>query len=325
MDSYKGKISVIIPVYNVCNYLDRCIQSVLTQTYKDLEIILVDDGSTDESGKLCDIYKERDERIIVIHQKNQGVSCARNAGINIASGEYIGFVDADDFVKADMFEDLYKKAKEKDYDVVDCPFYDLKADELRLPGIKDVFCDRTLSKDQKEVLLLSDGYIWTKLIKSSLLSENHIRFRKNVKLEDADFLLKVMLHADYFGNISDPKYIYDNTSQSETWSVRGAASSEFDNVLSLLKEYGRVLKHDKCAKECRNAIEGAILHFYRMGIECCLDDNEETMSEENIRKLLHIRKVKNNIFAGGYDNPYFLQTANESVIGFMKWVDDLKQ
>ena len=109
MDSYKGKISVIIPVYNVCNYLDRCIQSVLTQTYKDLEIILVDDGSTDESGKLCDIYKERDERIIVIHQKNQGVSCARNAGINIASGEYIGFVDADDYIEKNMYEELSSK------------------------------------------------------------------------------------------------------------------------------------------------------------------------------------------------------------------------
>ena len=322
----KVNVSVIIPVYNAEKTLNRCKDSLFSQTLQEMEFIFIDDASADESGSLLDEYVKQDKRAKVIHSKtNGGAGGARNLGLDCAEGEYIGFVDADDFVKADMFEDLYKKAKEKDYDVVDCPFYDLKADELRLPGIKDVFCDRTLSKDQKEVLLLSDGYIWTKLIKSSLLSENHIRFRKNVKLEDADFLLKVMLHADYFGNISDPKYIYDNTSQSETWSVRGAASSEFDNVLSLLKEYGRVLKHDKCAKECRNAIEGAILHFYRMGIECCLDDNEETMSEENIRKLLHIRKVKNNIFAGGYDNPYFLQTANESVIGFMKWVDDLKQ
>jgi len=99
-------VSVIVPVYNVEKYLHRCIDSILKQTYNELEIILVDDGSTDSSGTICDQYKEIDERIIVVHQKNGGLSCARNTGISIASGEYIGFVDSDDWVHKSMIESL---------------------------------------------------------------------------------------------------------------------------------------------------------------------------------------------------------------------------
>ena len=100
-------ISVIIPVYNVEKYLRRCLDSVIAQTYQNLEIICVDDGSIDDSGKICDQYAVRDARIKVIHQENQGLSAARNRGIDAADGEYIAFVDSDDYILEDMFERLY--------------------------------------------------------------------------------------------------------------------------------------------------------------------------------------------------------------------------
>lgn len=117
------KISIIIPVYNVEEYLEECIKSIIKQTYTNLEIILIDDGSTDESGKICDEYKKKDNRITVIHQQNQGISVARNVGIELSKGEYIQFVDSDDFIKTNMVEDLYNIIKKEDVDLVSCSHY----------------------------------------------------------------------------------------------------------------------------------------------------------------------------------------------------------
>lgn len=106
MLKYK-KISVIVPVYNVANYLPKCIDSILAQTYENIEVILVDDGSTDNSGKICDEYAKKDNRIKVIHKENAGLSSARNKGIEVASGEYLAFIDSDDYISEKMFQLLY--------------------------------------------------------------------------------------------------------------------------------------------------------------------------------------------------------------------------
>lgn len=115
----EGLISVIIPVYNVEPYLERCVDSVINQTYKNLEIILVDDGSTDGSGGICDAYEKKDVRIRVIHKKNGGLSSARNSGLKIARGEYIGFVDSDDYIALDMYA-LMQRHMRADVDIVSC-------------------------------------------------------------------------------------------------------------------------------------------------------------------------------------------------------------
>lgn len=106
-------ISIIVPVYNVEKYLEMCVDSIITQTYSNLEIILVDDGSTDKSGEICDVYAEKDRRIQVIHKENGGLSDARNAGLEIACGEYIGFVDSDDYIESDMFEQMFRQCEDK--------------------------------------------------------------------------------------------------------------------------------------------------------------------------------------------------------------------
>lgn len=115
-------VSVIIPVYNVEQYLRRCIDSVLAQTYTDLEIILVDDGSPDGSGAICDEYAAKDSRIKVIHQANAGVSAARNAGMDLASGEYLAFIDSDDFIEPEMYEQMLAAAEKTGADVVECNY-----------------------------------------------------------------------------------------------------------------------------------------------------------------------------------------------------------
>lgn len=169
-------ISVIIPVYNVEKYLERCLRSVINQTYKNLEIILVDDGSTDNSGNICDVYKENDNRIKVIHKTNGGLSSARNAGLDIAGGDYIGFVDSDDWIELNMYEYLYSLLQ--DY-----------------PSAQLSQCDSIIVKNEnkkwrqpKEIIQLwnrntmlnyffrlsgekSNTSVWNKLIRKSILKD----------------------------------------------------------------------------------------------------------------------------------------------------------
>lgn len=113
-------ISIIVPVYNVEPYVSKCLESILRQTYQNIEIIIIDDGSTDGGSDICDAYAHKDKRIKVIHQSNEGVSGARNVGLRIAKGEFIGFVDSDDWIEADMYEYLLQNIQQQDADIAIC-------------------------------------------------------------------------------------------------------------------------------------------------------------------------------------------------------------
>ncbi len=116
------KLSIIVPIYNVGDYLKKCIESVLAQSFSDFELILIDDGSTDQSGEICDAYAETDQRIKVIHKPNEGVSSARNTGIRAANGSYIGFVDPDDWISQEMYQTLYDLLQKTGSDIAICKF-----------------------------------------------------------------------------------------------------------------------------------------------------------------------------------------------------------
>ena len=131
----KELISIIVPVYNVEKYLKKCVDSIVNQTYKNLEIILVDDGATDNSGKICDELVELDNRIKVYHKKNGGLSDARNYGVERATGDYIGFVDSDDYINAEMYEKLYEAIKKENVDVAECNL------KIVYPEKKELFTD----------------------------------------------------------------------------------------------------------------------------------------------------------------------------------------
>ncbi|MDR0914209.1 MAG: glycosyltransferase [Oscillospiraceae bacterium] len=191
-------ISVIIPVYNVEKYLKRCVDSVLAQTYQDFEIILVDDGSTDNGGKLCDEYAALNDRIRTIHQANGGLSAARNTGIDEANGEYISFIDSDDWIAETFLEVLYNTAVNNNADISTVRYYEIWED-----GRKEVF---TLSPENKvmpgleamELVCDNPKYIehtvCNKLFKKHLF--NQLRFKVGIVYEDWRLTYKLL----YFSN-----------------------------------------------------------------------------------------------------------------------------
>ena len=171
------KVSIIVPIYNVEKYLRQCLDSIVNQTLKDIEIILVDDGSTDSCPSICDEYASKDKRIIVIHKQNQGLGAAYNTGLDIAKGEYIGFVESDDFIELNMYEELYKKAVETGVDVVIGGFYFVN-NEVKKPETSIL---NSVNKDIFDVyscpqMLNTHSSVWSKIYKKDFLNKNNIKF-----------------------------------------------------------------------------------------------------------------------------------------------------
>ena len=183
----KPTVSIIIPVYNVEKYLDKCLDSVVNQTYTNLEIILVDDGSPDNCPAMCDAWMSRDSRINVIHQLNGGLSRARNAGLKIAAGEFIGFVDSDDWIEPEMFELLMTAIMETDADIAVCRYQQESVDSK---GIKKVVVssEKKLYSNEEALRLIIMGgsfigtVVWNKLYRKSILA--NIRFPEGKIHED---------------------------------------------------------------------------------------------------------------------------------------------
>lgn len=187
-------ISVIVPVYNVEKYLNNCVKSVLGQSYKDLEIILVDDGSTDDSGLICDFWKEKDNRINVIHKKNGGLSSARNAGLSIANGNYIMFVDSDDTIDSNMVNVMYDTITENSSDIVICDYQRIKNEKPKVCDVNN-FEIETMNYDDlwEEIFGHLNNSSCNKMYKKELM--NNISFKNGI-IHGEDLLFNL----DYLSN-----------------------------------------------------------------------------------------------------------------------------
>lgn len=179
------KISIIIPIYNVEKYIEKCLESIKEQTYKNLEIILINDGSTDESEKICKEIIKNDERFILISTANYGVSHARNIGLNRVTGNYVIFIDSDDWIEKNMIEELYNKIQEANYDMAICDYY-INDGENQIEH-NELSNDKIITK--KEIMYehlyasnLFGGYLWNKLIRKCII--NKIIFDERIKIEE---------------------------------------------------------------------------------------------------------------------------------------------
>lgn len=232
-------ISVIIPVYNAEKYLSKCIESVLSQTYRDLEIILVNDGSTDESEKILDKYRIRDSRIVVINKENGGASTARNAGLDIAQGEYIAFVDADDTISPYYFEILHNCALNDGSDFV-CYRYKDSVDVFEDYDLINSLVDERVIVDSRNVLKEYENkyysIIWgvpfNKLFHKSLFDD--IRFTEGMIYEDVEILPKLIKASHQLTILPMELYYYN---YSENSVMRSGFSEKRFNILDLWKSH----------------------------------------------------------------------------------------
>ncbi len=209
------KLSVIVPIYNVEKFLARCLDSILAQTLSDIEIICVDDGSPDNSIEILRKYSSIDKRITVIRQKNKGLGGARNTGIDAATGEYLGFVDSDDYLDSDFFEKLYNTAKRHDADIAVTGIVKHRKRSSKLYISFEEAVTYTTLNDKFSVCNCPPYFhVVNKIYRRSLFAGNHIRFKEHVYFEDIEFTSNMLLNSNTIVTVPGTfyRYIYNGES-----------------------------------------------------------------------------------------------------------------
>jgi len=277
------KISIIIPIYNVEAYLSKCIESVLAQTFSDFELILVDDGSTDSCAKICDEYAAQDTRIKVIHKENGGQSTARNMGLDIAQGRYIGFVDGDDYIAIDMYERLYTAIINYNAQISVCGRFNVNK-EATSPFF---VTDKPIIMDSKEgirrLLIYEnmDSAPWDKLFAASLF--DNIRFPSGYICEDVAVVYRLLETAKKIVHIGKPLYYY---LQRQGSTSRAAFSEKSMGLVTYHKQVSDYVqrKYPDLADEANYFYLSRLIY----AINLCYENNNQKYSihtEELIGRL----------------------------------------
>lgn len=218
------KVSIIIPCYNSEKYIDKCINSIINQTYNNWEAIIVDDGSNDNSYEMLKQYSEKNEKIKIISQRNYGPSIARNNAIKYSNGHYLMFVDSDDYIHENMIEELIKYAKIRNSDIVTCGYYEIKDSNLK--PINNFINNKIIDSRQfllEKILLTSGGVIWGKLYRSEIIKKNNILFNPDIKIcEDQLFNIEILSKSSKIDFMEKNLYFYNlnnNFSLTSTSSI----------------------------------------------------------------------------------------------------------
>ena len=318
-------ISVIVPVYNVEQYLRKCIESIINQTYEYLQIILVDDGSTDDSGKICDEYKAIDERIIVIHQKNKGLVGARNTGLEVANGEYIGFVDSDDYVDREMYDSLLKYAMLENADMVHSGYYVYKWGTER----ECINFNRCIIEKQSmhenfldEILSLKTNVapsIWSKLFKRELIKRCYEDVEDMSSYgEDLICLISVIIQPCRIALYDKAFYHYREREESISHIKK---SNSLEKELALCENIKKVL----IKNEVYSKFQNSFTRFLKLHVCISLEkdsDNEFIIQKYAFPEPEVLQNKKIVIFgAGRVGKDYYSQMSRYNRCDVVAWVD----
>jgi glycosyltransferase involved in cell wall biosynthesis len=285
------KISIIIPVYNSTLYLKQCVESILAQTYHNLEILLVDDGSTDDSPKICDEYATKDSRIITIHKQNGGTSDARNVGLEKASGDYITFMDNDDYwSNPEALNDIVKIIDETQPDVVmhtNMVYWQDKEKTVNPPS----FDRRLVSGKKREDAvgnLIKSGMltvtVWTKLVKTSLIREHDLYFKKGIRNEDTDWIARMLIYAERFEWYDKPFYMYRKGHETAQTSqkMKYYMVNDLKNILIEYTEYAQQHMDEKYRRVFYSYL--AYPYAVWMGQAYLIEQNEQIKKDRKLMK-----------------------------------------
>ena len=239
------KVSVIVPIYNVEKYLEKCINSLLSQTLEDIQIILVNDGSKDNSGNIAREYEKNNKnRIIYVEKENGGLSDARNYGLKYATGDFVAFLDSDDYIEKNAYEEMYNKAIEENADYVECDFIWEFPNKIRV--------DKQYPyKNKKEMLSFVRVVAWNKLIKRQLITDNNLEFPKGLRYEDVEFTYKLIPFVNKFAYVDKP-FIHYVQREGSIANVQNERTAEIFTVLDNVIEF---YKKNNIYEEYRNELE----------------------------------------------------------------------
>lgn len=240
-------VSIIVPIYNTEQYLRRCVDSILNQEYTDFELLLIDDGSRDDSGKICDEYAQKDERVRVIHKENSGVSDSRNCALDLAKGKYIQFLDSDDWITPDATRLFVRSAEEYHCDMVISDFYRVSGERLSSKG--DIEEDGVLTQEEFAAHMMENpadfyyGVLWNKLYRREIIEQHHLRMDTKISwCEDFMFNLEYTLYAKVFYALHAPVYYYVKRKGSLI-SQGMSISKTIKMKLNVFEYYNNFYKH----------------------------------------------------------------------------------
>lgn len=274
-------VSVVIPVYNVEKYLKECLDSVLAQTFKDLQVILVDDGSTDQSGKICDEYAAKDDRVTVIHQSNKGAAEAKNTALEQIKGEYFVFVDSDDYLENNMIETLLTAAKKAQADIVECGFIDEYKQKSQVHELTSENKEYTMKSYMKYYIEnWNASLLWNKIFKTDVLKD--IRFRHERRcIDDEFFTYKLVLKSEKIVVIPGAYYHYRKRKSGAVGNEKNQAQITLDVIEMMRERYDTIAKHDA---------ELGKIYLYHMDDFCLYMLNEYKIDNLRIKAIKKLIK-----------------------------------
>ena len=302
------KVSVIVPIYNVEKYLEKCINSLLSQTLEDIQIILVNDGSKDNSGNIAkECEKNNKNRIIYVEKENGGLSDARNYGLKYATGDFIAFLDSDDYIEKNAYEEMYNKAIEENADYVECDFIWEFPNKIRV--------DKQYPyKNKKEMLSFVRVVAWNKLIKRQLITDNNLEFPKGLRYEDVEFTYKLIPFINKFAYVDKP-FIHYVQREGSIANVQNERTAEIFTVLDNVIEF---YKKNNIYEEYRDELE----YNYARYLLCSSLKRMCKIKDKTIREKLLTESWKrlNSNFPNWKEN-VILKTVNTGKNKYMRTVN----
>ena len=302
------KVSVIVPIYNVEKYLEKCINSLLSQTLEDIQIILVNDGSKDNSGNIAkECEKNNKNRIIYVEKENGGLSDARNYGLKYATGDFIAFLDSDDYIEKNAYEEMYNKAIEENADYVECDFIWEFPNKIRV--------DKQYPyKNKKEMLSFVRVVAWNKLIKRQLITDNNLEFPKGLRYEDVEFTYKLIPFINKFAYVDKP-FIHYVQREGSIANVQNERTAEIFTVLDNVIEF---YKKNNIYEEYRNELE----YNYARYLLCSSLKRMCKIKDKSIReKLLTESWERLNLNFPNWKENVILKTVNIGKNKYMRTVN----
>lgn len=315
-----AKVSVIVPVYNAERTLNTCLGNLVHQTLTDIEIILINDASTDQSAAILNACERQfPDKILLVHlEHNLGPGGARNVGLSYASGEYIGFVDSDDLADPSMFETLYTYAAMHDYDMVDCAYYQQATDSLLL--MTPDSCVGILDDEKRSLLISGGGYLWSRIFRRELF--NQVCFREHTILEDMEVMMQLFLNCHTLGTIKKPLYQYSATPDSASKSENPVGYHRaIVSTMAAVYEKTHSYTH---YKNVQTAIEYSLLQLYQYGLVNAMQITSLISDRQRNSFLEELFSLRQKYVALPIaDNPYLLEKFSKDDLELVMRMDAL--